>query len=114
MRIHHLLTECLAPLGQTISRREMLFLFEAYTALLRVGTEVSRDEAWKEQVRKNEGVLLSIGGIQLDKGHETIYLVRDVIHRADLDSGKCHRDHERALKTGVSPSCRAGLGSRSG
>src|SRR5258707_8194399 len=30
--IHRLLTERLAPLGQTISRREILFLFEAYTA----------------------------------------------------------------------------------
>jgi hypothetical protein len=31
--IHHLLTQRLASLAQTISRREILFLFEAYTAL---------------------------------------------------------------------------------
>jgi hypothetical protein len=70
--IHRLLMQRLAPLCQTISRREMLFLFEAYTALLRAGTEVKHDEEWKEQVRKNKGVLLSIDGIQPDKGNETI------------------------------------------
>jgi hypothetical protein len=77
--IHRYLSEQLAPLEQTISRREILFLFEAYAALLRAGTEVSHDEAWKEQVRKNKGILLSIDGIQPDKGNETIYLMRDVL-----------------------------------
>ena len=76
--IHRLLIERLAPLGQTISRREILFLFEAYAALLRAGTEVSQDAAWKEEVRVNKGLLLSIDGIQPDRGNETIYLVRDV------------------------------------
>jgi len=76
--IHQNLTRRLQALGQSISRREILFLFEAYTALLRAGTEVHQDEDWKEQVRKNGGLLLSLDGIQPDKGNETIYLVRDV------------------------------------
>src|SRR4051812_23902665 len=66
--IHRSLSEQLALLGQTISRREILFLFEAYTALLRAGTEVIHDEAWKEQARKNKGIVLSIDGIQPDNG----------------------------------------------
>ncbi len=64
--IHQHLLEQLAPLEQTISRREILFLFEAYTSLLRAGTEVAHDEAWKEQVRENKGIVLSIDGIQPD------------------------------------------------
>ncbi|MGH2480742.1 MAG: hypothetical protein ACRDHW_13890 [Ktedonobacteraceae bacterium] len=40
--IHRTLIERLAVVGQTISQREVLFLFEAYTALLRAGTEVSQ------------------------------------------------------------------------
>jgi len=51
--IHQALCKQLVPLDQTISRREILFLFEAYIALLRAGTEVQHDEAWKEQVREN-------------------------------------------------------------
>jgi hypothetical protein len=77
--IHHLLMERLAPLSQTISRREILFLFEAYTALLRAGTEVGEDQHWREEVLRNGGLLLSLDGIQPDKGNETIYLVRDVL-----------------------------------
>ncbi len=77
--IHRTLTQRLALIGQTICRREMLFLFEAYTALLRAGTEVSQDAAWKEEVQENKGLLLSVDGIQPDNGNETIYLVRDVL-----------------------------------
>jgi hypothetical protein len=77
--IHHLLMERLAPLSQTISRREILFLFEAYTALLRAGTEVREDQHWREEVLRNGGLLLSLDGIQPDKGNETMYLVRDVL-----------------------------------
>lgn len=41
--IHHHLSERLVPLEQSISRREILFLFEAYSAVLRAGTEVPHD-----------------------------------------------------------------------
>src|SRR5258707_12298930 len=77
--IHRLLIERLAPLGQTISRREILFLFEASTALLRAGTEGGEDQHWREEVLRNGGLLLSLDGIQPDKGNETMYLVRDVL-----------------------------------
>jgi hypothetical protein len=76
--IHTVLSHCLAEVHQTISRREILFLFEAYAALVRAATEVAQDEEWKAQVRENQGLLLSIDGIQPDNGNETIYLVRDV------------------------------------
>ena len=76
--IHRTLTERLAVVGQPISRREMLFLFEASTALWRAATEVSQDEAWKEEVRERKGLLLSIAGIQPDNDNETSSLVREV------------------------------------
>jgi hypothetical protein len=47
--------------------------------VLRAGTDVYQDEAWKEQVRTNGGLLLSLDGIQPDKDNETIYLLRDVL-----------------------------------
>jgi hypothetical protein len=77
--IHQSLSEQVATLEQTISRREMVFLFEASTALLRAGTQVIHDEAWKEQVGKQKGIVLSIEGIQPDTGNETMYLMRDVL-----------------------------------
>jgi Transposase len=101
--IHRTLTQRLALLGQTISRREMLFLFEAYTALLRAGTEVSQDAAWKEEVRENKGLLLSIDGIQLDNGNETIYLVRDVLTGRMLTAENVTDSTKERLKQVLAP-----------
>jgi hypothetical protein len=101
--IHQSLSEQLAPLDQTISRREILFLFEAYTALLRAGTEVSHDEGWKEQVRKNKGIVLSIDGIQPDKGNETIYLLRDVLTGRILNAENVTESTKERLKQLLAP-----------
>jgi hypothetical protein len=107
--IHRLLTERLAPLGQTISRREILFLFEAYTALLRAGTEVSQDAAWKEEVRENKGLLLSIDGIQPDRGNETIYLVRDVFTGRIVTAENVTESTKERLKEVLAPVVALGL-----
>ncbi len=101
--IHQHLSQRLALLGQTISRREILFLLETYTALLRAGTEVQHDEAWKEQVRENKGILLSIDGIQPDKGNETIYLVRDVFTGRILNADNVTESTKERLKQVLSP-----------
>src|SRR6266849_6374030 len=101
--IHQSLLQQLAPLAQTISRREILFLFEAYTALLRAGTEVSHDETWKEQVRKNKGIVLSIDGIQPDKGNETIYLLRDVLTGRILHAENVTESTKERLKQILDP-----------
>ncbi len=77
--VHHTLLQRLAPLQQSISRREMLFLFEAYTALLRSSTEVAYDQEWRDVAQLNGGLLLAVDGIQPDKGNETIHLVRDLL-----------------------------------
>jgi len=71
--------ECLrsGTFGPTISRREILCLFEAYAALVRAASEVEADEAWKQEGRDNGGLVLSIDGMQPEKSNETVYLVRD-------------------------------------
>ncbi len=101
--IHQALSEQLSALDQTISRREILFLFETYTALLRAGTEVQHDEAWKEQARANKGILLSIDGIQPDKGNETIYLIRDVFTGRILNADNVTESTKERLKEMLSP-----------
>lgn len=76
---HQLLQTRLASFDQTISRREISYLFDASTTLVRATHEVTDDTAWQEQVRSNGGLIISIDGIQPDKGNETVYLVRDVL-----------------------------------
>ena len=76
---HQAVQARLGAFEQTISRREISYLFEAYCTLVRATHEVATDTAWQAQVRANGGLILSIDGIQPDKGNETVYLVRDVL-----------------------------------
>ncbi len=50
---HQVLLARLAPFAQTISRREIAYLFDAYCTLVRATHEVADDTAWHEQVRAN-------------------------------------------------------------
>jgi len=76
---HQALQARLTPFDLTISRRETLYLFEAYCTLIRAAQEIATDTVWHDQVHANGGLILSIDGIQPDKGNETVYLVRDVL-----------------------------------
>jgi hypothetical protein len=77
--VHEELLERLAPLGVRISRREILYLFEAYCTLLRASSEAKDDVEWLAQVEKNGGIIVSVDGIQPEKGNETVYVVRDAL-----------------------------------
>ena len=77
--IHETISERLAPLGVSISRREVLYLFDAFSALLRATSDLKDDKEWLSLVDKNGGIIVSIDGIQPDQGNETIYIVRDAL-----------------------------------
>jgi hypothetical protein len=77
--VHEELLERLAPLEVRISRREILYLFEAYCTLLRASSEVKNDPEWLAQVKENGGIIVSVDGVQPEKGNETVYLVRDAL-----------------------------------
>lgn len=77
--VHQELLRRLEPLGVKISRREILYLFEAYCTLLRANSEVKDDHEWVAQAKKNGGIIVSVDGIQPERGNETVYLVRDTL-----------------------------------
>src|ERR1700730_9353545 len=77
--IHQELLKRLKPLEVKIARREVLYLFEAYCTLLRASSEAKDDGEWLEQVEKNGGIIVSVDGIQPEKGNETVYVVRDAL-----------------------------------
>jgi hypothetical protein len=77
--IHEEVLKRLEPLGVKIARREILYLFEAYCTLLRASSEAKDDVQWLAQVKKNGGIIVSVDGIQPEKGNETVYLVRDAL-----------------------------------
>jgi len=77
--IHEELLKRLEPLEVKIARREILYLFDAYSTLLRASSEAKDDLEWLAQVEKNGGIIVSVDGIQPEKGNETVYLVRDAL-----------------------------------
>src|SRR6266699_2374659 len=77
--IHQQLLKRLKPLGVKIARREVLYLFEAYCTLLRASSSAKDDVEWLAQVEKNGGIIVSVDGIQPEKGNETVYVVRDAL-----------------------------------
>lgn len=95
---HRHLLERLTPLGVSISRREVLYLFDAYCTLLRAGTDVKEDRQWLQQVKANGGIILSMDGIQPDRGNETIYLVCDALDFSRVGSRERDRFGNSGLK----------------
>jgi hypothetical protein len=77
--VHQEVQERLSELGVSISRREILYLFDAYCTLVRASSEAKDDQHWLAQVETNGGIIVSVDGIQPDRGNETIYLVRDAL-----------------------------------
>jgi hypothetical protein len=46
---------------------------------LRASSEAKDDQQWLAQVKENGGIIVSVDGIQPEKGNETVYLVRDAL-----------------------------------
>jgi hypothetical protein len=110
--VHAQLQERLAPFHLTISRRDMRYLFEAYCSLLRAAHQPSDAPhwlAWREQAEANGCVLLSLDGIQPDKGDETSYLVRDVLTGRVLCAENVRSSQTETMKQVLAPVLKRGL-----
>src|SRR5258708_11673839 len=101
--IHQALLLRLSPLGVKIARREILYLFEAYCTLLRATSEVKDDQQWLRQVEKNGGIIVSVDGIQPEKGNETVYLVRDALTGRVLAAENVTSSETEAMKALLAP-----------
>jgi len=100
---HRDLLERLAPLGVSISRREVLYLFDAYCSLLRAASDVKEDRQWLKQAKKNGGIIVSIDGIQPDKGNETVYIVRDALTGRVLAADNVTSSETEVMKQLLAP-----------
>src|SRR5712691_626669 len=101
--IHQELLTRLEPLGVKIARREILYLFEAYCTLLRASSEAKDDQEWLGQVQKNGGIIVSVDGIQPEKGNETVYVVRDALTGRVLAAENVTSSETAVMKTLLAP-----------
>ena len=100
---HSQISEKLASLGVSISRREVLYLFDAFCTLLRAASEVKEDTEWFAQVAENGGIIVSIDGIQPDKGNETVYIVRDALTGRTLAAENVSSSETAVMKQILAP-----------
>jgi hypothetical protein len=101
--VHEELLERLRPLGVRISRREILYLFEAYCTLLRASSEAKDDQQWLSEVNKNGGIIVSVDGIQPEKGNETVYVVRDALTGRVLAAENVTSSETEVIKALLAP-----------
>src|SRR6266567_2662825 len=101
--IHQELLKRLAPLEVKIARREILYLFEAYCTVLRASSEAKDDVEWLAQVKKNGGIIVSVDGIQPEKGNETVYLVRDALTGRVLSAENVTSSETAVMKALLAP-----------
>src|SRR6266568_4914727 len=101
--IHQEVLRRLEPLGVKIARREILYLFEAYATLMRASSEAKDDQQWLEEVKKNGGIIVSVDGIQPEKGNETVYLVRDALTGGVLAAENVTSSETAVMKALLAP-----------
>jgi len=58
---------------------------------------------WLAQVEKNGGIIVSVDGIQPEKGNETVYLVRDALTGRMLAAENVTSSETAVMKTLLSP-----------
>jgi hypothetical protein len=107
--VHHQVQERLRALGVSISRREILYLFDAYCTLLRAASKAKADQQWLVQVQQNGGIIISIDGIQPDRGNETIYLVRDALTGRVLAAENVTSSETEVMKALLAPVAALGV-----
>ncbi|TCP16699.1 hypothetical protein EV207_1862 [Scopulibacillus darangshiensis] len=62
-----------------ISERQVQKLYERYALLLRSNVEENLKDTLEEVVKQSGGLILSIDGVQPEKGNETLYVIREVL-----------------------------------
>lgn len=65
--------------GVVVSDRHVQKLYERYAVLLRASSESYAKEELKKITKLHGGIILSMDGVQPEKGNETLYVIREVL-----------------------------------
>lgn len=65
--------------GVVVSERHVQKLYERYAVLLRASAESHYKNILQEIVDTHGGIILSMDGVQPEKGNETLYVIREVL-----------------------------------
>jgi hypothetical protein len=69
----------------------------------RASSEVKDDQQWLAEVHKNAGIIVSVDGIQPEKGNETVYVVRDALTGRVLEALNVTSSETEVIKALLAP-----------
>jgi hypothetical protein len=104
---HHMtiaeITEELTGRGVATSERNSQRLYERYLTLLRSSVTEHVKEELKQVVDEYGGIMISMDGVQPEKGNETLYVVREVFSGTILVAKSVKSSSTEELKTLIQP-----------
>lgn len=65
--------------GVITTERNVQKLYERYSILLHASAETHAKKVFQEVTEEHGGIILSIDGVQPEKGNETLYVIREVL-----------------------------------
>lgn len=104
---HHMtiaeITEELTVRGVATSERNSQRLYERYLTLLRSSVTDYVKEELKDVVDEHGGIMISMDGVQPEKGNETLYVVREVFSGTILVAKSVKSSSAEELKELIQP-----------
>jgi hypothetical protein len=104
---HHMtigeITEELNRRGVATSERNSQRLYERYLTLLRASVTDHVKEVLKQVVQDNGGIMISMDGIQPEKGNETLYVIREIFSGTILAAQNLKSGSAEELKKLIMP-----------
>lgn len=105
-RQHLTIAEITAELtkrGVVTSERNAMRLYERYLTLLRASVTAHVRQSLEQVVQENKGIMLSMDGVQPEKGSEILYVVREVFSGTILAARNLKSGSTAELQTLLKP-----------
>lgn len=97
------ITEELHQRGVTTSERNSQRLYERYVTLLRASVTDHLKKVLEQVVQDHGGIMISMEGVQPEKGSETLYVIREVFSGAILAAQNLKSGSAEDLKKLITP-----------
>lgn len=94
--------------GIPVSERQVQYLYEAYLALLKCSAPETLAER-RPQMLANGGMVLSLDGVQPEKGNETLWVVREVLTGTAINAQNLATCDSPSLQELLRPALQLGI-----
>lgn len=97
------ITEALNQRGVVTSERNSQRLYERYLTLLRASVNDHVKQVLKQVTEDHGGIMISMDGVQPEKGNETLYVIREIFSGTILAAQNLKSSSAEELKKFITP-----------